>query len=105
MIGFTVDPAGLQAVVPAYDSQALALGDIYSTLRAALDAEGACWGNDDAGKAFAARYAEPAARALSQILAASEGVSSAAKGTSSWAENYLNAVTADQQDLSAQLGA
>ena len=103
MTGFEVDPAALAATAPAYVTHSQALGDIYDTLVGKLNDEGDCWGNDDAGKAFAAKYVGPAVSALDQIAAACQGLGTAGQGTYTWAVNYLNAQDADQQDVTTNL--
>ena len=104
MTGFIVDPAALQSNAPDYQSHAATLSEIYQTLTDSLNAEGDCWGNDDAGKAFAAKYVGPATSALNQIQATCQGLGTTAQGVYTWAQNYLNAQDADQQDIATQLG-
>ena len=99
MSGIEVDPAELQAAAPAYLAHSQTLTDIYSTLVGKLNDAGDCWGNDDAGKAFAAKYVGPAVSALNQIEAACTGLGSAGTGSYTWAINYLTTQDADQQDV------
>jgi uncharacterized protein YukE len=97
MTGFAVDPAALQANAPTYGAYSKELGEIYDTLSAKLRAEGACWGDDDAGKAFGAKYVPPAVKALEQLLEATEGMASAGTGLITWYENYISGLEKDQQ--------
>lgn len=104
MTGITVDPSALQSAAPVYSDQAQALADIYDTLTGKLHAEGACWGNDDAGRAFAGNYVWPAITALEQLREASDGLATIAEGVYSWARSYIDADEAAKDDLTVQLG-
>ena len=104
MTGITVDPSALQATAPVYDSQAAGLADLYSTLTGKLQAEGACWGDDEAGRAFGRNYVGPAISALEQTRAASDGLASMAAGVYHWARNYVDADEAAKADLTTQIG-
>ncbi|HET7015706.1 MAG TPA: hypothetical protein VFI65_17435 [Streptosporangiaceae bacterium] len=99
MTGFEANPAALKASAPVYLAHSQTLTDIYDTLVGKLNDAGDCWGNDDAGKAFAAKYVGPAVKALDQIAEACTGLGTAGQGTYTWAINYLNAQDTDQQDV------
>lgn len=101
MTGFAVDPSALQASAPAYGAYAKELGAIYDTLSNKLSAEGACWGDDDAGKAFGAKYVPPAIKALEQMYEATEGLASTGAGLITWYENYIAAQQQDQRSAAA----
>lgn len=97
--GYTAQPAGLQSTAPQYDWVAGQVQIVYSNLTQALDAEGACWGNDDQGQAFGAKYCPPAVAALQQMSNTNQGVQSMVDTICTWARNYVSA------DSEAQAGA
>lgn len=71
--GFQVDPVRLRSAAPQFDAVADQLEDAGTTLQAALDAEGPCWGGDEAGQTFAQNYlpgAEETTRALGTVVEA-----------------------------------
>ncbi|MFG1795397.1 hypothetical protein [Nocardia sp. NPDC049149] len=71
-----VDPEGLHARGAAMQEIGDEIGQVVARLRAALDAEGRWWGDDEAGKAFEKTY-EPDARqavaALAEFAASVDG--------------------------------
>jgi len=102
--GYTVDPEGLASSGPQYGVVADQVQALYDTLTAKLAAEGACWGNDEAGNAFAAKYVGPAVSALQQMDTTNQGLQSMVDGVGGWAQNYVNADQSAQQDAATQLG-
>lgn len=102
--GYTVDPVALQSSSPQYDDHAQQVADIYAELTSKLSAEGDCWGDDDAGRAFAGNYVGPAVSALESMRAHSDGLATMAEGVYAWARNYISADEAAKEDLSVQLG-
>lgn len=75
--GFDVDPVRLRAAAPGFDAVADRLEDAGAALAAALGAEGACWGGDEAGRTFAHGYlpqAEAATGALGAVVEALRAV-------------------------------
>ena len=54
--GFDVDPTRLRSAAPRFDAVADQLRNAGAALNTALSAEGACWGGDEAGQAFAQKY-------------------------------------------------
>ena len=96
--GYTAQPTDLQSTAPQYDWVAQQVQAIYSTLSQALDAEGACWGNDDQGQTFGAKYCPPAVAALQQMSNTNQGVQSMVDSICTWAKNY---VSADQEAQSS----
>jgi len=68
MAQIAVDPVGMAAERPGVAAAGDTVADILAQLTAALDAEGACWGDDEAGVAFAEHYL-PAAVAVRHVLA------------------------------------
>jgi hypothetical protein len=62
------DPVGVAAQRPGVAGVGDTVADILTQLTSALDVEGACWGDDEAGAAFAEHYL-PAAAAVEHVLA------------------------------------
>ncbi|GAA5058351.1 WXG100 family type VII secretion target [Nocardia callitridis] len=56
MTSLHADTNALRATQPRFADVARRVTDMASTLRAALDAEGECWGHDETGKHFASDY-------------------------------------------------
>ncbi|NIH77586.1 WXG100 family type VII secretion target [Amycolatopsis viridis] len=54
--GYTVDTGAVRGVVSKFDDPADRLEDVGKALEAALESAGECWGDDEAGKAFANDY-------------------------------------------------
>jgi len=94
--GYTAQPADLQSTAPQYDWVAQQVQVVDSTLTQALDAEGACWGSDEAGQSFGAKYCPPAVAALRQMSNTSQGVQSMVDSICTWAKNYVSADQAAQ---------
>lgn len=94
--GYTAQPTNLQSAAPQYDWVAQQMQTIYSALTHALDAEGACWGNDDQGQSFGAKYCPPAVAALQQMSNTNQGVQSMVDSICTWARNYVSADQAAQ---------
>jgi WXG100 family type VII secretion target len=72
--GFDVHPEKLRGASPKFDNASDSLKTALDKLNGVLQAEGACWGGDEAGQAFAKEY-EPGAengtesmQALAQAL-------------------------------------
>lgn len=86
--GFTVVPSEVQTNGAEFAAVADQVRAIQNTLLAKLNAEGACWGNDEAGAQIAKTYVEPAMKALQQMDAVDGGVSAMADATASWAKSY-----------------
>jgi len=101
--GYTAQPSDLQSAAPQYDWVSQQLQYVYNTLSLALDAEGACWGNDDQGQAFGAKYCPLAISALQQMSNTNQGVQSMVDSICTWAKNYVNADEAAQASA-AQVG-
>jgi hypothetical protein len=97
--GFTVDPSGLSGNAQAYGALADDVAAIHLTLATKLDAEGACWGNDQAGAAFAAKYVDPAVRALAMMISTQRGLESMVSGVYQWAQSYVDSDESLRQDL------
>jgi len=67
MTGFQADPAKLARHADEFPGLAERAGAIHGELAAALDAAGACWGDDPAGRSFADGHVQPAGQALDQL--------------------------------------
>ncbi len=92
--GFTVVPTDVQGSGAEFAAVADQVRAIQTTLLAKLNAEGACWGNDEAGAQIAKTYVEPAMKALEQMDSVDGGVSSMADATATWAKNYQSVESA-----------
>ena len=86
--GFTVVPSEVQTHGAEFAAVADQVRAVQTTLLAKLNAEGACWGNDEAGAQIAKTYVEPAVKALQQMDDVDGGVSAMAEATASWAKSY-----------------
>lgn len=99
--GYTAQPGDLQANAPKYDAVAQQVDQIRRTLSDGLEGLGACWGSDDQGQTFAAKYCPPAVSLIHQMSATDEGLQSIVDGICSWAQNFVSvengAVQAIQQ--------
>jgi hypothetical protein len=92
--GFTVQPTDLGTNGSQYSAVADQVRQIHQTLVDKLNAEGACWGNDEAGAQFAKTYVPPAMTALGQMNDVDGGVQSMSEAAQSWAKNYQAVNTA-----------
>src|SRR5262245_44683266 len=90
MPGFTAQPDDLRSSAPAYGAVADTVQSIYVVLTEALEAEGACWGNDAAGHSFGVKYVSPALSAIQQMSETNVGLRTLIDGISSWAKNYID---------------
>jgi hypothetical protein len=89
--GYTAQPADLQSTAPQYDWVAQQVAQVYTKLTQALDDEGACWGNDDAGQTFGGKYCQSALTAIQQMSNTNQGVQSMVDSICTWAKNYVSA--------------
>ncbi|MBF6507566.1 WXG100 family type VII secretion target [Saccharopolyspora hirsuta] len=64
MSGFDVDPEALRGASPKFDAAADKLQSALDKLNAALQAEGKCWGGDQAGQEFGKDYEPGSTSAL-----------------------------------------
>lgn len=72
--GYHVDPAVLCSASPGFSGAADALQSARDSLTGVLEAEGACWGDDDAGQSFAQQYGPAAQQALEAFYALTEAL-------------------------------
>jgi uncharacterized protein YukE len=97
--GFSADPAKLRQHGGEFAGHAERTGDIHRQLNQALTEAGECWGDDDAGRAFAGSYAQPAQDTLSKLGALPAGLADVGDRFTSTADRYDNA----EQDNAATL--
>lgn len=62
--GFQVDPVALARHAGEFPALADRARAIHTELAAALSAAGPCWGDDEAGRSFAAGHVQPAGQTL-----------------------------------------
>ncbi|TDD91639.1 WXG100 family type VII secretion target [Saccharopolyspora karakumensis] len=55
-MGFEVDPEALRGASPKFDASSDKLQSALDKLNGVLQAEGQCWGGDEAGQEFAKNY-------------------------------------------------
>lgn len=55
-MGFEVNPEALRGASPKFDGSADKLESALAELNGVLQAEGQCWGGDEAGQEFAKQY-------------------------------------------------
>ncbi|RZQ65029.1 WXG100 family type VII secretion target [Amycolatopsis suaedae] len=72
--GFTLRPDEAKSGGTQLSTAADALGQIGQTLSSALQAEGACWGDDESGKEFAKDYEPGAQGAVDAFTSLVEGL-------------------------------
>jgi uncharacterized protein YukE len=98
--GVSAAPEQLQDAAKGYGVSAEKVQQVYKTLVTALEAQGACWGDDDAGRQFGAKYCPPALSLLQQMSNTNQGIASMVDGICSWAKGYLNADEASKANAS-----
>lgn len=72
--GFNADPANLRQHGGEFAGHAERTGEIHRQLNAAITDAGECWGDDEAGRAFAESYAQPAQDTLGKLGALPAGL-------------------------------
>ena len=101
--GYTAQTDSLSSTAPQYDWVSQQLRQIYQTLVANLDTEGACWGSDSQGKTFGNKYCGPAVSLIAQLGNTHQGTQSMVDSICVWAKNYVHADQAVTSSAS-QLG-
>jgi uncharacterized protein YukE len=101
--GFSADPAKLRQHGTEFAGHAQRAGDIHRQLDTALSETGDCWGDDEAGQAFAASYAQPAQDTLSALHGLPAGLADVGDRFTGTADRYEqaehdNAATLREQD-------
>ncbi len=74
MTGFEVDSTALRSASPKFSTTGDKLADAWEALRSVMDAEGACWGNDEAGQKFAQGYSPAADTARAAFPGMASGI-------------------------------
>jgi hypothetical protein len=97
----TANSSDLQSTAPQYNAVAEQVQQIYQTLTQALDAQGACWGNDASGQTFGNKYCPPAVSAIQQMSNTNDGVQSMVDGICTWAKNYMSSSQSSNDDASS----
>ncbi len=75
--GMRMDPAGVRGGAAKIGNVGDDLKKVFDKLKAALDAEGDCWGRDEVGQKFADQYVpgqEGATEALPKVAKALAGI-------------------------------
>ncbi|MEV0678289.1 hypothetical protein AB0I60_17415 [Actinosynnema sp. NPDC050436] len=67
MTGFETDLARIEAGAADFGTFAERAGKIFGDLGGALDALGACWGDDAVGRSFASSHVRPSSDALTGL--------------------------------------
>ncbi|SES47187.1 WXG100 family type VII secretion target [Actinokineospora terrae] len=67
MTGFGIDPNAVRSGANGYGTAGDLLADAQRALTDALSAQGACWGGDESGQAFAKDYV-PAVEGMTQAF-------------------------------------
>jgi uncharacterized protein YukE len=64
------------------------LKNVFEKLKSALSAEGACWGNDDTGKAFSSKYTPTRDSAYKTFPSLAKSLKEIEGGIQKMAKNY-----------------
>lgn len=86
--GFEVDPAALRGVAGILDTEADALAEVTSAAEGHLASLHGCWGDDEVGRRFAARYEPAAATVTGNLQALAAGLARFATALNAVAEAY-----------------
>ena len=101
--GFSADPAKLRQHGDEFAGHAERAGEVHRQLSQAVTEAGQCWGDDEAGQAFAAAYQQPAQDTLSKLGALPAGLADVGLRFTGTADRYEqteqdNAANLRQQD-------
>lgn len=101
--GFSADPAKLRQHGGEFAGHAERAGEVHRQLGQALTESGECWGDDEAGRAFAAAYQQPAQDTLSKLGALPASLADVGERFTGTADRYEqtehdNAANLRQQD-------
>ncbi|MBP1162446.1 WXG100 family type VII secretion target [Rhodococcus sp. PvR099] len=83
-----VDPDGLRSAAPRFEAVADALDRTRTQLSGALQAEGASWGSDETGAAFAEGYVPGADSAVDGLLKVAEAMRAIAGAVTETADAF-----------------
>jgi hypothetical protein len=98
--GFTAEPDAVLRASNGLTTAADGLDSALKTLQGALDAHGACWGDDDSGKEFAKDYVPGSQGAV-------EGFANLVQGLRGMQQNVaksMKALAGADEDVTSQLG-
>lgn len=85
-----VDPEALRASRPAVTRAADKVLAALNTAKAAIEAEGECWGADDIGNKFAEKYEPGAEEGMAGIDLLSQAITAIATGIDAVASDFEN---------------
>jgi hypothetical protein len=102
MTGFQVDAAKLARHAGEFPGLAERAGTIHGELADALDAAGACWGDDPAGRSFADGHVQPAGQALDQLGALPQRLTDVGDRFTATARGYQQADADSATQLPAE---
>ena len=91
MTGYNVIPSELAQQATKYDEVAKTVADLHKALTDQMSALGACWGDDAAGAAFAAKYTPAATSVVTQLSNAVTGLHDLAATVHDWQAQYTQA--------------
>ncbi|HEY4453385.1 MAG TPA: WXG100 family type VII secretion target [Pseudonocardiaceae bacterium] len=100
--GFSADPAKLRQHGTEFAGHAERAGEIHRQLSQAVTDAGDCWGDDEAGRAFAASYAQPAQDTLSKLGALPGGLADVGDRFTGTADRYEQTETDNAASLREQ---
>jgi uncharacterized protein YukE len=84
-----VDPDALLRAAARFATLGAEVGDVVSRLRSAVDAEGACWGADETGAAFAEGYVAASGQVRESLVALPNTVDRVAAALVTAADNAV----------------
>jgi hypothetical protein len=87
------DPVALRTAEPAFDTMASAIAGLLGRLTTALAAEGACWGEDEAGSAFQQGYLPSAISVFEALPPLRDGIAGTGAAVLAVADNVDSAET------------
>ncbi|HEY4021619.1 MAG TPA: hypothetical protein VGM75_23225 [Pseudonocardiaceae bacterium] len=100
--GFSADPAKLRQHGGEFTGHAQRASDIHRQLSKALTEAGECWGDDEAGRAFAAGHMQPAQDTLGRLGALPAGLADVGERFTGTADRYEQAEDENAANLRKQ---
>ena len=86
-----VDRSALKKEAKGFDDGARELQRIFRSLRAAVSAEGKCWGDDDTGKGIESKIARPEQSANGAFVELAKKLAQVERAINDMAKNYGSA--------------
>ena len=83
-----VEREALRKSAKGFGDESEALKHVFDRLKSALSAEGACWGGDDTGKAFADKYTPTVDSADKTFPSLAKSLKDIEDGVKKMAKNY-----------------